>query len=188
VAGVDSLLLKDRLEWLDEHWRLKSAKAIDGFIPGEAATALLLEKFRTVAGGRRKSLATVSFCETSIEPNGIGSEKSSSGRGLTNAIEKVMERRGDTKSVRWTICDLNGESYRGFEWGLVQTRLHRYLSDIAVLNHPADCTGDIGAATGGMLIANVAQAFQRGYNPSDEALLWAASDDGLRAALLLMNC
>ena len=183
VAGVDSYLMSERLEFLDNAWRIKSSKSVDGFIPGEATTVLLLETVSNAKVRERQSLATVSFCETGKEPHNISTDKSSSGTGLSDAIGKVLNQRGDKNNIRWVICDLNGESYRGFEWGLVQTRLHKQLSGIEVVNHPADCLGDIGAATGGMLIANAVQAFERGYNISDDALLWTASDDGLRAAL-----
>jgi 3-oxoacyl-[acyl-carrier-protein] synthase-1 len=185
VGGVDSYLMEQRLEFLDNAWRIKSSKSVDGFIPGEAAIVLLLETLRNAKARERQSLATVSFCETGNEPNNISSDKCSSGTGLSDAIRKVLNQGEDKSNIRWVICDLNGESYRGFEWGVVQTRLHNYLSAIEVVSHPADCLGDIGAATGGMLIANAVQAFKRGYNISDDALLWTSSDDGLRAALCI---
>jgi 3-oxoacyl-[acyl-carrier-protein] synthase-1 len=67
----------------------------------------------------------------------------------------------------------------------VLTRLNSYLSDLELVSHPADCYGDIGAATGGMLIAHAVKAFERNYNIAEEALLWASSDDGLRTALCI---
>jgi 3-oxoacyl-[acyl-carrier-protein] synthase-1 len=43
VLAVDSYLTSDRLAWLDQMWRLRSDRNVDGFIPGEAAGALCLE-------------------------------------------------------------------------------------------------------------------------------------------------
>jgi hypothetical protein len=48
--------------------------------------------------------------------------------------------------------------------------------------------GDIGAATGGILIAQAVQAFKRGYARSEEALLWTASENEFRAALCINQC
>lgn len=183
VCGVDSYLLEERLEFLDKSWRIKSGKSTDGYIPGEGASVLLLETIDNAKLRGHSGLATISSCGTGKETHGISSDKNSSGVGLSEAIQKTLNQVDEKSIIQWVICDLNGESYRSFEWGLVQTRLSEFLSEIKVVSHPADCLGDIGAATGGMLVAFALQAFKQGFNVCDNALLWTASDDGFRAAL-----
>jgi 3-oxoacyl-[acyl-carrier-protein] synthase I len=185
VGGVDSYLLEERLEFLDRSWRIKSTKAIDGFIPGEAAALILLERAQAARRRKRPLLAAISDCGFGKESQTIHSEKNSTGKGLAQAIETALQPTGEDPHVQWAICDLNGENYRSFEWGITQTRLPKAFSDIRLLNHPADCIGDVGAATGGILAACAVHALQRGYNIADTALLWTASDDGLRAALCI---
>jgi hypothetical protein len=69
--------------------------------------------------------------------------------------------------------------------GLVRVRLTQQLQGLRRLWHPADCLGDVGAATGGVLMAVLGRSFQRGYAPADRALLWAGNDEGQRTALVL---
>jgi 3-oxoacyl-[acyl-carrier-protein] synthase-1 len=184
VAGVDSYLLESRMEFLDQSWRIKSGRNVDGYLPGEGASMILLERADKIKSKNRSAQARISSCSTGNESQRMMSEKNSSGIGLSEAIGKtVFQEGGEKTNIRWVICDLNGESYRGFEWGLTQTRMRSVFSELKTVTHPADCTGDVGAATGGVLISYAVQAFQRGYQPSDKALLWTASDDGLRAAL-----
>ncbi|TAK06635.1 MAG: hypothetical protein EPO39_08300 [Candidatus Manganitrophaceae bacterium] len=180
VGGVDSYLLEERLEFLDKSWRIKSGKNVDGYVPGEAASMILLERADKAKSRNRPVLATISSCGTGTEPQSIASEKNSSGAGLSEAIGKAVDPE---TGIGWVLCDLNGESYRGFEWGVVQTRLSKIFPDVKRVTHPADCIGDVGAATGGVLVSCAVEAFKRGYHPSENPLLWTASDDGLRAAL-----
>ena len=44
--------------------------------------------------------------------------------------------------------------------------------------HPADCWGDIGAATGAALLAFGAFALHEGFAPTPELLVWAGSEGG----------
>jgi 3-oxoacyl-[acyl-carrier-protein] synthase-1 len=83
------------------------------------------------------------------------------------------------------LCALNGESYRSFEWGLMRARLGAALGDVERLVHPAASLGDVGAATGGVLVACVVKALGRGYAASDAAVVWASSDGAGRAAALV---
>lgn len=187
VAGVDSYLLEERLEFLDRSWRIKSGRNLDGYIPGEAASMIFLERADKAKARNLPAQSTISFCGTGNEPRPIASDRNSSGVGLSEAIEKAADP-GEQPGIRWVICDLNGESYRSFEWGLVQTRMNKIFSGPQTVIHPADCTGDVGAATGGVLISYAVHTFKRGSPPSDKALLWTASDDGSRAALCISRC
>ena len=51
--------------------------------------------------------------------------------------------------------------------------------------HEADCVGDVGATSGGLLAACAVQAFARDYAPARRALLWTSADDQARAAVCI---
>ncbi|TGO02654.1 hypothetical protein PN36_21215 [Candidatus Thiomargarita nelsonii] len=50
---------------------------------------------------------------------------------------------------------------------------------------PADCWGDVGAATGALLINLITTAAAKGYAQGELSLLWASSESGERSAALL---
>lgn len=188
VAGLESYHLASRLQSLDEAWRLKSQRALDGFMPGEAAVVFLVETVAHAAARKAKPLATVTGIGFGNEVNHHGSDALSTGKGLTMALSPVLALP-PTKGVggRWLLCDMNGESYRAAEWGLVRTRLGESLDPMVGLTYPADCLGDTGAASGGVSIAYALHAFARGFAPAEEALVWNASEDGGRSALLIRS-
>jgi 3-oxoacyl-[acyl-carrier-protein] synthase-1 len=83
------------------------------------------------------------------------------------------------------ICDINGERYRGEEWGFVCLRLPQYFNDPTAYRSPADCWGDMGAASGPLFMMLACQAAERGYAKSARCLVWAGSENGLRGAVVL---
>jgi 3-oxoacyl-[acyl-carrier-protein] synthase-1 len=182
VVFVDSYLDGERLRAIDADARLKSGRTTDGLVPGEAAVAMVLE---SGAGAGRETLAPLALLAgvgVGQEPQIRSSDKESSGQGLTMALRGALVGSPPNTS-RWCLCDLNGQSYRAAEWGVSSTRLAAELAGLKRLSHPADCLGDVGAATGGMLIALAMAGFARGYARAEEALLWASSSEhGLRAA------
>ena len=185
IVGVDSFIDRDRLSLLDRDLRIKSPRASAGMIPGEAATALMLEGAGAAVRRHARVLATLGEVGIGDEPQTIGGDRESSGRGLTQALRAALAG-GAGHAPRWVLCDLNGEAYRAIEWGTASVRLAREIGAGARVTHPADCVGEIGAAIGGVLIAQALGGFARGYAPAPEALLWAGSDRGLRAAVRVM--
>lgn len=195
LAGVDSYLTEERLSYLDGLYRLKSPRNVDGFIPGEAASALLLMPATRVEPRNTPILGVFNSMGQADEPQpftlepGSGAEGGgrrpggqsvplqSTGRGLCGALRPAL-----AQPAGWIACDLNGESYRAFEWGVAMARLGGELGPAARLVHPAIHHGDIGAATAGVLAASVLAGFQRGYAPAGDAVIWAASDGPTRAA------
>ena len=177
VAGVDSYLSADRLALLDEGYRLKSARNVDGFCPGEAAAAVLLEGPRQRRSGAPR--ATIAAIGLGLEPEPLASEKVSTGAGLCEALRGALPA---DKSPDFLLCDLNGESYRAFEWGIAQARLGARLEGVGRAVMPARSVGDVGAATGPLLITVAVEAFSRGWAPGEEALIFTASEGSLRGA------
>ncbi len=183
LLAVDSYLVPERLAWLDQAWRLRSERNVDGFIPGEAGGALLLEPQAAVRRRGALEAAVISAVARADEPNPITSDAQSTGRALGDAITRVVQGSSAAGPCAWVLCDLNGESYRAYEWGLAVARLPERLGSVGRLIHPADCIGDVGAASGAVLLGLAATGFARGYAPAGEALLWTASDGPARAAV-----
>ena len=83
------------------------------------------------------------------------------------------------------INDLNGERWRFLEWGMADARALSGLPPNRRLWHPADCFGDIGAATGAAHLCLATRAFRRGYAVGQAILVCNTSDGGERAATLV---
>jgi 3-oxoacyl-[acyl-carrier-protein] synthase-1 len=179
LIAADTYHCDERLTLLDNGHRLRSERSPDGFAPGEAGVALLLEKPGGPSAARLK-LGRPAF---GVEPHRYGTSYTSTGRGLQQAFEAILGAGAGARAAPWVLCDLNGESYRHVEWGMLVTRLAESFASLTSLVHPADCIGDVGAASGAVLIAYAAHAFARGYAPAQSALLWTSSDRGERAAL-----
>lgn len=185
LLAVDSYLSEDRLLLLDEARRIRSRRNVDGFLPGEAAVAMVLEPVVRARTRQVEILATITRVAFGNEPQTLTSDRQSSGAGLTQALRQVLEGVEPPGMSPWVLCDMNGESYRGFEWGLTVARLPNRLGSVKRLTHPADCMGDVGAAFGGVLLGLSAEAFRRGYAPAARSVLWTASEGSSRAAALV---
>jgi 3-oxoacyl-[acyl-carrier-protein] synthase I len=179
VVAVDSYLSPDRLQELDAAYRFKSRRNVDGFCPGEAAAAVLLESPRRARLRAAQPAAMIDAVGVGREPQPwLGSDRVSTGAGLSEALRGAL----GTERAGWALCDLNGESYRAFEWGVALTRLGEELAGLARVVMPVATLGDVGAATGGVLLATALEAYRRRWSPAKRALLWTASDGAERAA------
>jgi 3-oxoacyl-[acyl-carrier-protein] synthase-1 len=185
LLAVDSYLSEDRLLLLDEARRIRSLRNVDGFIPGEAAVAMVLEPPARARMRRVGAIATITRLALGSEPHALTSDQQSSGTGLTQVLREVLDGVEPQGMWPWVLCDMNGESYRAFEWALAMARLPERLGTVGRLTHPADCMGDVGAAFGGVLLALSATGFLRGYAPAARSVLWTASDGSSRAAALV---
>jgi 3-oxoacyl-[acyl-carrier-protein] synthase-1 len=186
AGGVDSYLTADSLEWLDEQRLLKSSANRNGFPPGEAAGFCLLT---TGATASELSLPVLGWLESlgaAREASPIRTKTICVGRGLSDAIQQATARlRLPDERIDESICDLNGEPYRSEEFALTVLRTQMALVDFTRFVTPADCWGDIGAASG-PLFANLAiAAALRGYAKGPRTLIWASSERGNRVAAVI---
>ena len=132
-------------------------------------------------------LAEVASTATTIERIPIRSEGVCIGEGLTTAIKAVASPLGEQR-VAATYCDLNGERYRNEEWGLrvnAKASQEAFVAAHAYVS-PADCWGDVGAASGPLFAALAITAAHRGYSKGPISLLWAGSESGYRSAVALI--
>lgn len=185
VGGVDSYYDPETLEWLDSCKRLHSEENKDGFVPGEGAGFCLLS---SVAAARRYELlplAIVRSAVSGVEPHPFTSEGICIAEGLTRTLHRALRVLGHDERADWTLCDMNGESYRGIEWLYSYLRTGSKHCDPLEIWHPVDCYGDIGAASGLVLAGIAVAAWQRGSARGPRCLIWTSSDGPQRSAALL---
>lgn len=179
VGGVESWLDEDTLQWLLDTGRLKCDAIPAGFQPGEAASLLAL---RRASGDERQArLGPVALAQ---EPRAAYSGLPSFGEGSSAAIAAVL---ADPERPAWLVADLNGETHRAHEWGnaLVRLRAGRSAFDAPVVWTPAAAFGDVGSASVPVAVCVALRAGARRAAPAPRAIVCAASDGPVRAAVAL---
>lgn len=189
VGGAETFLDPECVEALDKGFRLRSERAADGYLPGEAAAFVVLETATHAAERKAKPLATIAGYGLADEPNPHGSDEPCAGEGLCAAIRQTAERagRGGAKvpPATWVVSDQNGERHRAKEWALTVTRLAALFDPALELWHPAESFGDTGPASVPLFAAMASETFRRSAAPGAAALLLASSDGPARAGVLL---
>ena len=184
IGAVDGYLDELTLSWLYDTGRLKTEENPKGFVPGEAAAFLVLERHSAVQARNAQALARLAGTGYAIESNSIYDKSPCTGNGLTGAIRSAVQG-SDGSTLALIVCDLNGERYRANEWGLALLRSFGASAPPELLWHPADCLGDCGAAAGALNVVFGALALARRSVPDGSVLVWGSSDDGERGAALL---
>jgi 3-oxoacyl-[acyl-carrier-protein] synthase-1 len=183
VGGADSWLDPERLKSIDEAGRLHSVNYSWGFTPGEGAGFCLAT---TGDGARRLGvtpLAEVLNVTTAQETKLMGTQTVCIGEGLTAVFRGVLDPH---RRVAHSYCDFNGETYRADEYGFAICRTSKCFEDAGSFTAPAECWGDVGAASGSLAVTLPLAAWSRGYAKGPLALAWSSSACApLRAAALV---
>lgn len=180
VGGVDSLLDLYVLDTLAMDGRIGSTANGDGFRPGEGAAFLLL----AALGCGGKALATVAGAANGFEPGHLYAEAPYLGEGLAATVGGLFAQITPPAPVACTYSSFNGERYWAREFSVARLRNAAHFADAMLMEHPAECCGDLGAAHGPLLAALAAHGLAGGYRPGP-CLVYASSDRGDRAAALL---
>ena len=180
VGGIDSYLTADTLEWLDEIERLHSENNIYGFCPGEAAGFVLLAAPSNAGTG-----LNIVGAGSGYEQNLIGTEDICLGEGLAEVFKAAANPIAKGRTIDRILCDMNGERYRGNEYGFAILKTSGLFDDAADFETPADCWGDVGAASGVLYAGLALEAYARGHDQGPLTMIWASSEAGLRAALVM---
>ena len=193
IGGIDSYLEPATLEWLEKCEQVHGAGPHNnawGFIPGEAAGFALLCRQETAQHHGLRVQAKVLAVATAREKNLIKTDAVCLGRGLTEAFQRVLENTPSPGAkVDQVICDMNGEAYRADEYGFTVARTSQRFVAAGDFQAPADCWGDVGAASGPLFLTLAATAGRKGYAKGPHALLWTSSESGERtAALVQVDC
>jgi 3-oxoacyl-[acyl-carrier-protein] synthase-1 len=186
VGGIDSYMHPDTMEWLDEHRQLTGGRGRSAFVPGEGAGFCLLATGRAAKQYGLQPLAGLESVAVGQETRLIKTSDVCLGDGLTATVERAVHRlQIPDEMIDEVICDVNGERYRGEEWGFVCLRMSRYFRDPTAYRSPADDWGDLGAASGPLFAMLACEARARGYAKGSRTMIWASSEGGLRGAAVL---
>lgn len=186
VGGIESYHEPETLEWLDEHDQLHSENNSWGYTPGEGAGFCLLCTDEVVKRYRLQTFGQILSAATAYEKNLIKTDTICLGEGLSAAVKQVIHAlpSSDTK-INFIICDMNGEHYRGDEFGYMVVRTGEYFVDPTDFMTPADCWGDVGAASGPLFIILALIAHLKSYSKGPYILVFTSSESGERTAILV---
>lgn len=183
IAAADSLLVGETLAALRADSRLLAPDNSNGFIPGEAAGALLI--------GRRPREGQVLVCDgigISRERATIASAIPLRGDGLAEAFRGALgEADCQMHDIDYLMTDNSGERYYFKESSLATMKTLRSRKEALDVWHPADCIGEVGAAIGTVLLGVVLAATRKHYAPGTRVLVHVGNDTGDRAAVVLRS-
>ncbi|MGH0034601.1 MAG: hypothetical protein ACQGVK_06200 [Myxococcota bacterium] len=176
VGGVDSLVGNDALDSLVHLDLPKSPENPVGFLPGEAAAFLLLER---AEASEKSALAQLGAAVAADGGDERFGEKPPDGRTLGRVVSAAASGPPPPDVL---IGNLNGDIWHSQEWGTAVPGLPRELVDLP-LWLPAVSFGEVGAATGAVGSCVAQHAFARGRGGVRSALVWSSGDDGAKGAV-----
>ena len=185
IAGVDSYLTTLSIAHYVALKRLLMPGNADGFIPAEAAAAILLGP----PGAGAFRLASLGLArEPAFIYNGLdegGAHLPLRGDGMTAAYAQALKASGlEMRDVGYRISDLIGESYFFKQAALASLRLVRGHHGFQDLWSPAESVGNVGAAVVPMMVGMAMTAARKSYAAGDPVLIEASGDDGACGAAL----
>lgn len=187
VAGIDSLLETEFLYSLMEERKLKTEAIPAGLIPGEAGACIVLETAEHARVRKAQPLARLTPVRIGIETAPAYGEAPGRADALAKVLgEAIADAPCGAPGIHRIINDLNGERWRFLEWAMAEARVLTNVPAHRRLWHPADCFGDIGAASGVAHLCIAVRAFQRSYAMGEAILVSSASDSGERAATVVL--
>ncbi|RWN56193.1 beta-ketoacyl synthase N-terminal-like domain-containing protein [Mesorhizobium sp.] len=174
IAGVDSYLTGPTISHYLSKGRLLTADNSNGFIPGEAAAAVLCT--RSERGVLRLFGLGLSREEASIYNK---QDLPLQADGMTAAYSAAFRETGiEMTRLGYRIADLIGEQYWFKQTALASIRLLRGRHEFQDLWSPAESLGNIGAAAVPTMVGMAWTAAAKGYAAGNPVLIEASSDTG----------
>jgi 3-oxoacyl-[acyl-carrier-protein] synthase-1 len=181
ICGVDSYLAGQTINHYFAECRLLAPDNPNGFIPGEAAAAILCA--RPGSGGPLRLIGLGLAREPAHIYN--TADLPFRGDGMTNAYQAAFAEAGCRHSdIVLKIGDLPGESFWFKQTALAMLRTQRERSVVRPIWAIAASLGNIGAAVVPLMIGWALSARQKGYSPNGPILIEASADDGASGALV----
>ncbi|MET3138558.1 3-oxoacyl-[acyl-carrier-protein] synthase-1 [Undibacterium sp. GrIS 1.2] len=198
IAGVDSYLNIATLKAMHEKNRIFASDNQIGFIPGEAACAILvghpdsiqhiLPRYSNVQTEAQSSQTpgTSLFCtglgiarETAV----IGGTAPNKAKGLSDATKAALNALpGKASDIGLRISGQSSEDFYAKEFAIANSRSNVSATSLWTL---ADSLGETGAAASLLAISWAYASGHKGYLPASNLLCLLASDEGERAAAVL---
>ena len=183
IGGSDSYRDDERLTPLTKKQRLLVKDSPDGFAPGEAAGFLLLTRKPELALARNGHIIALHPPGLAEEPGHLYSEEPYRGEGLDAAFKKALINQPPA-SIHSIYSSMNGENHWAKEYGVAYIRNKEFFHDPVRIEHPADCYGDLGAATAPVLIALAAEHLFS-HATAKAHLVYSSSDRSQRGAVIV---
>jgi 3-oxoacyl-[acyl-carrier-protein] synthase I len=182
VGGVDSLLNWQDVRRLRKAGRMTEPDIPQGLIPGEGSAFLLV----TPAGRWRGAIASVLGVSSALEADDVLGPRFSQGRGFVAALRSAVNDGGIAESsVSFRVSTVNGERYAAWESMFSSARFYRTRRERLTTWYTASSVGEMGAASGAVVLLVAAMAIGGGYAPGPYAMCETSSETGLRAACLV---
>ncbi len=188
VLSVDSLLDVADIQHYLRQRRLLSSQHSDGFIPGEAAVALVLRRWSAEAPGTPAGavLAVQGLAEAQ-ETASFESDEPNHGKGLAKAIRAALAEAGlEAHQVHHRIGTSAGESFFMDEATLAWSRVLRQREPQGYTEPlPGAHVGLCGAAQGPLAIALALDMLRKRWAAGGNFLLHASDARERRCAVVL---
>jgi 3-oxoacyl-[acyl-carrier-protein] synthase I len=186
IAGVDSWLNVPDVHNGLKHDRLLSTAQSAGFIPGEAAAAILVQAQTASATGPDLLLRGLGMAEESAT---LFADEPCSGKGLAQAMLRALRDAGmQAHEMHARLTDAAGEEYffdeAAYAWARV---LRQPLPPRYQYLQPATRVGHVGAAFGPLLIGYLWHLARVGRLCGPNALVHLSSAQSLRGALIFSH-
>ncbi|CAN7683063.1 beta-ketoacyl synthase N-terminal-like domain-containing protein [Mesorhizobium sp. LjRoot246] len=181
IVGADSYLVPDSIDYYARQGRLLTSDNPNGFIPGEAASAILC------AAPSRSGLSVLGL-GLSRESAAIYNSSTLPLRadGMTSAYNTALREAGmEMHNVGYRISDLIGEHYWFKQSSLALNRVMRGYRDFVDIWSPAESLGNIGAAVVPLIVGMADIAARKGYAAGKSVLIEASNDEGACGAVVL---
>lgn len=181
IVGVDSYLTSKTIGSFLATDRLLIPGNANGFIPGEAAAAILCRRadhgpFGVCGLGLSREKAAI------YHPDDLPLR----GDGMTSAYRSALDEAGiDMNDIGYRIADLIGEQYWFKQSALASLRLLRGRHGFQDLWSPTESLGNVGAAVVPLMIGMSFQAVRKGYAAGNPVLIEASNDEGACGAAVL---
>jgi len=182
IVGLESLLNNAAIDFFlaggrAPYCRLLTEENSDGFIPGEAAAAVLLSR----PNRSRPAPIHCSGLGLGLEPSPFDSDEPSRADGMVQAVEAAVAEAGlRVSDTDFRINNVSGEAYFFEEDALMLYR----ACDPPRQTHPlwqfADSIGEVSAAGGAVMICMMYWGALKGYLPGPNVLCCLSSERGVR--------
>lgn len=189
VGGIDSLVQETTVAALSRMKIIKNAENPMGFMPGEAAAFLRLERADYAVRSSSPVLGVMGPTGHMGGSPGRFQDNPNLGRDLAALLTGVLDAAPlptDSGSRCFLLGNLNGDVHRAREWG---TALQLLPPELQWAPHwmPAEQVGDTGAASGAVAACMAIRAFDRGYAAGTDSLVWMSGDDGARGVFRIQD-
>lgn len=183
IAGVDSYLTSQTVAHYISRNRILTPQNPNGFIPGEAAAAVICTR-RRQTGMRLFGLGLTRENASIYNAEDLPLR----GDGMTAAYRSAFEETGiEMNRLGYRIADLVGEQYWFKQSALASLRLLRGRHEFQDIWSPGESLGNVGAAVVPLMLGMAFTAARKGYAAGNPVLIEASNDAGACGAAIVAS-